>query len=149
MLDSEYHLVVQVWIRNLKGEWLISKRAANKSQPLKWEPTGGSVLAGETSLQGALREVREEIGIVLNPADGVLFASYKRDKVSWENPGFLDVWVFEADFSMEEVQLQWEEACDDKWVSEAEIRSMIDTDEFVPMKVHPYYNELFAKWNRA
>ena len=91
MTEDEYHLVVQVWIKNDENKWLISKRAATKSQALKWEPTGGSVLAGEGSKDGALREVKEELGISLNPESGHLFRSFQREKFTWENPGFLDV----------------------------------------------------------
>ncbi|MEZ3421554.1 MAG: hypothetical protein K1V95_06535 [Eubacterium sp.] len=39
--SEEYHLVVHIWIRNKNGEWLISKRTPNKTEPLKWEFTGG------------------------------------------------------------------------------------------------------------
>lgn len=34
--NSAYHLCVHVWIKNDKGEWLISKRTPNKSFPLLW-----------------------------------------------------------------------------------------------------------------
>ena len=38
-----YHLVVHVWIRNRKGEYLISKRSVNRPTfPLMWECVGGS-----------------------------------------------------------------------------------------------------------
>ena len=72
---DEYHLVVNVWLRNARGEYLISQRSPEKSHPLCWEATGGSVLAGETSVQGAVREVEEELGIRLNPEEGVLICS--------------------------------------------------------------------------
>ena len=70
-----YHLVVHVWIRNSKGEYLISQRSANRPTfPLMWECVGGSVVKGEDSLQGAIREVKEEVGVDLNPESGqVLF----------------------------------------------------------------------------
>ena len=43
-----YHLAVHVWIKNSKGEWLISQRAASRPTfPLKWECVGGSVTAGD------------------------------------------------------------------------------------------------------
>lgn len=43
-----YHLVVHVWIRNAKGEYLISQRAANRpTNPLKWECVGGAVIKGK------------------------------------------------------------------------------------------------------
>lgn len=66
-----YHLVVHVWIRNSKGEYLISQRSANRpTYPLMWECVGGSVVKGEDSLQGAIREAKEEVGVDLNPEDG-------------------------------------------------------------------------------
>ena len=38
---DRYHLVVHVWIRNSKGEWLISQRAANRPTfPLQMEKHG-------------------------------------------------------------------------------------------------------------
>ena len=148
MTEDEYHLVVSVWIRNAKGEWLLSRRAENKSHPLKWEPSGGSVLAGEDSLTGALREVREELGITLNPSSGKLFRSFRRDKICWENPGFLDIWVFDAQFPIEAVILQKEETCGAKWASEAEILRMIESGEFVPTQEFPYHEELFL-WSKT
>lgn len=143
MHDDEYHLVVQVWIRNRRGAWLISQRAPGKSHPMEWEPTGGSVLAGESSLDGALREVREELGIALDPARGILFCSARREKPTWENPGFLDVWVFEHDCAISELTLQQEETCAAAWATEAEIRHMMADGRFVPMTEDPYYNDLF------
>lgn len=66
-----YHLVVHVWIRNSNGEYLISQRSANRSIfPLMWECVSGSVVKGEDSLQGAVRETKEEVGIDLNPESG-------------------------------------------------------------------------------
>ena len=146
--EEDYHLVVQVWIRNAKGQWLISRRAETKSQPLKWEPTGGSVLAGETSLQGALREVKEELGISLDAEKAEFFRSFRRDKeASWENPGFLDVWVFGAEIPISDVVLQEEETCDAKWAEKEEIIRMIEQDDmFVPMRQFPYYKELLKKY---
>ena len=62
-----YHLTVSAWIVNSQGQYLLSRRHPQKTYPLCWECTGGSVLAGEDSLNGAVREVREELGIILNP----------------------------------------------------------------------------------
>ncbi len=71
-----YHLVVHVWIRNRNGEYLISQRSADRPTcPLMWECVGGSVLKGEDSLSGALRETQEEVGLTLSPGDGKLVYS--------------------------------------------------------------------------
>lgn len=143
MRADEYHLVVQVWIRGSRGEWLISRRAPGKSEPLKWEPTGGSVLAGEESLEGALREAREELGVALDPGRGVLFCSARRERFTWANPGFLDVWVFDHDGDISDVRLQPEETCGAMWATEREIRRMIAQGRFVPMTDDPYVDDLF------
>lgn len=71
-----YHLVVHAWIRNSKGEYLISQRSADRPTfPLMWECVGGSVLKGEDSLSGAIREVQEEVGLILSPDTGKLIHS--------------------------------------------------------------------------
>ncbi len=122
--EGEYHLVVQAWIRNSRGEWLISRRCPTKPLPLKWEATGGSVLAGEDSLTGALREVKEELGVTLDPAGARLISSTRADRERWSNPGFLDVWLFSHDCELSDVTLQEGETCGAKWVSTEELAEM-------------------------
>ncbi len=92
-----FHLVAHVWLRNAQGEFLISQRAESRPTfPLMWETTGGSVLQGETSLRGALREVREELGIPLQEESGRLVFSQVRDWVNGARFGdLLDVWLFD------------------------------------------------------
>ena len=55
--EGEYHIVVTGIIMNSKNEILISKRAEHKNFGLMWECNGGSILAGETSLEGVIREL--------------------------------------------------------------------------------------------
>ena len=76
-----YHLVVHVWIRNSKGQYLISQRSANRpTYPLMWECIGGSVVKGEDSLLGAIREAKEEVGVDLMPENGqVLFTKTRKE----------------------------------------------------------------------
>ena len=65
--DGEYHLGASLWIVNKKGELLIQKRSPTKRiNPGKWSITGGAVCAGESSEQACVREVAEEIGLILN-----------------------------------------------------------------------------------
>ena len=141
---DEFPLVVYIWIKSLEGKWLLTRRSPEKSEPLKWEPPGGHVLSGETSLQGALREAKEETGISLNPDEGSLFASFRRREPCWENPGFMDVWVFEGDYESVKIQLQPGETCAFMWATEAEIIGMITSGTFVPTQEFPYYRDLFG-----
>ena len=69
--DGEYHIVVTGIIFNSKYEILISKRASWKKYGGLWECNGGSILAGETSLEGILRELKEELGISFTEKDAI------------------------------------------------------------------------------
>lgn len=140
MQPDEYHLVVHAWLRNARGEYLISQRAPEKPHPLRWEATGGSVLAGETSLQGAVREVAEELGIRLNPEDGALLCSGLRQYDGC--PDILDVWVFACDVPVESVVLQAGETVNARYASIDEIRRMVRTGEFIAMERFNYLDRL-------
>ena len=61
-----YHLVCEILVRHVDGTYLLMKRDPTKPlYPNMWEATaGGSALQGETALEGAMRELREETGIV-------------------------------------------------------------------------------------
>lgn len=133
MAADEFHIAVQVWVRNSRGEWLISRRTPNKPNPLKWEPSGGSVLAGEDSLSGAVREVREELGIQLDPKKGRLCFSY-RWGISFpgDSAGFMDVWLFEHDCPIEAVTLQEGETCGAMWVDTDTLHRMESNGELTP-----------------
>ena len=75
--EGLYHLGVHAWVRNSEGKYLISQRAAWRDAcPLMWETVAGSVVAGEDSLTGVLREVKEEIGLDFAPEQARLVYSY-------------------------------------------------------------------------
>ena len=63
-----FHLVVAVCVQRADGAVLLTQRAANKEFPFTWEFPGGSVLAGESSVDAAGRELREESGINVEPS---------------------------------------------------------------------------------
>lgn len=146
MKQNQYHLVVDVWIMNSKGEWLISKRTPNKHFPLMWECTGGSAIAGEDSITAALREVKEELGLDLNKKKGKLFTTGIRQLR--EFPDFKDVWVFEHDCSIDDIVLQKGETCDAMWANNDKIRELIANGDFVPQTAMPYINQLFDKYKK-
>ncbi|MBE6714061.1 MAG: NUDIX domain-containing protein [Ruminococcaceae bacterium] len=122
---GDYHLVVHVWIKNSRGEFLITKRAPNKGWPNMWETTGGSALVGDDSLAAALREVREETGLSLSPENGRIIHSYMR------NDSFVDVWLFTEDHSLSEVVLCEGETVDKMFADSEKIRKMTEEGTFI------------------
>ncbi len=93
MPEGRYHLTVDVWIRNSRGQYLISQRAANRpSYPLLWECVGGSAVKGESSLEGALREVKEEVGLDLKEEDGrLLFTKIRGQEYRYRGKAYNDI----------------------------------------------------------
>jgi len=127
MEKGDYHLVCLVWIKNSDGKFLISKRSENKSGANKWEIAGGAVIAGESSLQGALREVKEELGISLKIEKGIFI---KRIKFDSNNSWFGDIWLFNNDVNISDIVLQEEEVSDVRWATNDEILILIQNEEF-------------------
>lgn len=128
-----YHLVVHVWIRNRKGEYLISQRSASRPTfPLMWECVGGSVLKGEDSLTGALRETKEEVGLSLSPENGRLVRSVVRKMVNGERfADILDVWLFTYDGAVSLEQATTREVAQAAWMATDRVRELLDQGELV------------------
>jgi 8-oxo-dGTP pyrophosphatase MutT (NUDIX family) len=131
---EEYHLCVHVWLKNAKGEFLLTKRSENKSMPGLWESTGGSVTAGEDSFTAAIREVKEETGLTLDPDAGRFLFRYSG--VSFH----CDVWLFEQDFDLGEVKLLEGETCAAMAADREMILRLLENDEFVP---YEYIEDFF------
>lgn len=124
--EGYYHLVVHVWIKNSKGQYLISQRSANRPTfPLLWECVGGSVLKGENSLEGALREVKEEVGIDLSGIDGKVVFSKTRES------DIMDVWLFEYNGEVSLNQATTDEVVQTKWLYPEQIRELDDDSQLV------------------
>ena len=133
MPDGARHLVIHVWVRNHNGEYLLTKRSPDKMFPLTWECTGGSALSGEDSLTAALREVREETGLKLDPENGKVVINTVRDDY------FGDIWLFAEDYDTDLVRLQEGETVGVRKATKEEIRALIETGEFAP---YDYLDEL-------
>lgn len=133
MPEDLYHVVVHVWIKNEAGRILLTQRAADSYRsPLKWECTCGSVLAGETSLNAALREVKEEVGISLKENKGKRIDSFRRDIVNGKRLNdFVDVYFFKAeeDYSLENATTS--EVNDCKWIEIETIAEKLRNKEMI------------------
>ena len=124
---GEYNQVVHTWIMNDKNEFLIQKRSPNKKMfPNMWSQTGGGVDAGESTLQKAKREVKEELGIDI-PKDNMEFMlSFKRKY------NYLDVWLARLNIDIKDITLQKEEVSEVKWVDKETLLKMNNDGELAP-----------------
>ena len=127
--EGEYHIVVTGIIINSKNEILISKRAENKKFGGMWECNGGSILTGETSLEGIIRELKEELGIEFSKKEAIFLKEVRRDKIP---PNFKDLWLFKRDVKDEEITFPDGETTDFMWVTIDKFIEMYNNEEIVP-----------------
>lgn len=117
---GEYHTVVSVWTVDSCAHFLLTLRAPEKeSYPDTWENTGGSALAGETSLQAAVRELEEETGIFASEDDLIFIAT------ETTRDSFVDHYLLLRDVPLSSIRLQKGETVDARWVTLSELDAMI------------------------
>jgi len=131
--ENTFHLVVHVWIKNKQGKYLISQRSEKKlTHPLLWECVGGAVIKGETSLEGAIRETKEEVGIDLKNCKGqLLFSTIRKSQNNKTSDNFLDVWLFEYDGKVSLENATTDEVTQVKWLDVKEIKYLYDDGNLV------------------
>ena len=106
--EGKYIIVILVTIQNSKGEFLVQKRSKQKDG--KYAFTGGHVKTGETSIEGMMAEIKEEIGLSVEPEELELIFS---------------------DLNISELVLQEEEVESVQWSTLEEIEKLINNDKFL------------------
>ena len=116
---------------------MIQQRSEKVKNPLVWSATGGSVVAGEDSYSGALREMKEELGIDLSNENGYLFDSslYEEDNQKY----WCDTYLYFIDLDVEKLQLQKEEVKQAKYEKMEVIKQMMNDGDFF---IYDYLDEL-------
>ena len=136
---NRYIIVVLVFIQNSEGKFLIQKRSKRKNG--KYATTGGHPKSGESSIQGIITEVNEEIGLKLNSNDLKLYFSGRSDaeRVFWD-----DYYVKMDVKDIKKLKLQEEEVGLVEWLSEDEIKQLMKEDKF--FKNHYEEFEILLDW---
>ncbi len=135
-IEGEYAQGAHVWIMNSKNEFLIQKRSETKRlYPGLWSITSGGTDSGETTVETAYREVKEELGIEIKPEELELMMSYKR------NHDFVDVYLARKDINLEEIVMQKEEVTEVKWVTKEKLEEMLKDNE-TPKSLKTYFGFL-------
>ena len=122
---GNYIVVVLVFIQNSEGKFLIQKRSKMKNG--KYATTGGHPKSGESSIDGIITEVKEEIDVQLDKKDLELYYSGKSD----EERVFWDDYYIKLDIpDIEKLRLQKSEVESVCWLSTNEIRKLEKEGKF-------------------
>lgn len=147
--EGAYWRVCDAWIMRPDGAMLIQRRAECKATyPGLWNCTGGAIQHGESSEQGCLREVQEELGLALTHRDGSMLFEYL------STHSIHEVWLFCKDVSLESLTLQREEVADARFATMDEILRMEKEGSFVSIgylaqfaRMLPIYRHIIGKEN--
>lgn len=134
--DKMFHLVCDIAVKHTDGTYLIMQRDFNKHFGGMWELTaGGSALKGETPLICAMRELKEETGIV---SDGLQELG---TVVNRNNRSIYFEYLCVTDCDKNSIILQEGETVSFKWVSANQIKAFTST-EFVTTRMRKFIKEI-------
>lgn len=125
-----WHRAVVVLIINSKGKILVQQRAGTKVFfPNAWEMClTGHVDAGELSIETAIREIGEEVGLIISKKDLSYIYSFRREYFAEGSIErlFFDVFCAKTNFDENDVKIQEEEVQAFKLINLNELKEMID-----------------------
>ena len=139
--EGVYHLVCDILVRHLDGTILIMQRDLSKSYPSMWEATaGGSALRGEDPKECAIRELREETGIITSELQEIR-------RFVWEpTHSFYVEFLCETACDKNSVTLREGETAAFKWVTADEVLKM-SPEEMLSWRMRRYIAETIAGHN--
>lgn len=144
------HRSVHVWILNSENKILLQKRNADmKACPNYWDiSASGHIEAGQTSLEGAQMETREELGLTL-PEDAFVYLftvkqNFILNQSTFIDNEFQDVYLVRLNVVSPDIRISTKELSEVKWVSINEFKLLIDKKDsnLVPHKEE--YNRLLT-----
>ena len=149
------HRTVHVWVCDDQGNLLLQKRARTKrSYPDLWDTScAGHISAGQESLQAAVREMVEELGIEISETElkriGTLPQSLvQKDKGRIDNE-LTDIYLLLKNIPLEKIVCDPAEVAGVRYVHFSELQKMVlDHDpQLVPHD--PEYELLFLSLSRC
>lgn len=120
--QGSYYITVVVFIENEQGEFLLQKRVMKKDG--KWATTGGHPKSGESSLQGIVTEIEEELGVNVKENELTLFKTIQTED------DFVDLYYLRKNIDLKDIKIQEEEVEKVMWTSREEITKLIDEELF-------------------
>ena len=150
--DGDWHKAVHIWIIR-DGEILLQRRAPQKdSYPNMLDiSAAGHLDAGEDAITGAMRELKEELGIDAAPSDFELIGQVvqsSRPRPDFINNEFNDILVLRTDKGPEDMILQKEEVSEVVYVPFAKLKEMIDEHDPELLRHDDEFKILFDWLNR-
>lgn len=132
--DGDWHKAVHIWIINDNGDILLQRRCATKdSNPNMLDiSSAGHLVAGDDSLTGATRELKEELNLEINPDELQFIKTLKRSskkKETFINNEFDDLYILRTNKKIDEMQCQEEEISEIFFVPYKKFKDMVNNKQ--------------------
>eukprot|EP00903_Cladosiphon_okamuranus_P015063 g13936.t1 len=157
--DGDWHRSVHVWLHNSKGELVLQKRSSSKDTfPGMWDVSvGGHFTAGQGSLETAIKETSEELGLSCDE-DSLRFVCTVATTAKGDTPlhgsfvcnEYKDVYLLRHDGPVEELSFSPSEVEDVKLVPMDQLREALEAQDpsYIPRPDY-YIKPLFEALKQA
>lgn len=151
--DGDWHRAVHIWIYNDRKEILLQRRSPNKdSDPNLLDIScGGHLTSGDDSLTGALRELKEELGLSVKKEELKYITTLKRSPK--HDDGFVDneyddLYLLNVNKSCDEMQFQEEEISEIFFIAYDDFKKMVEEGREDLVKLPDEYPILFDELDK-
>ena len=144
-----WHKTAHIWVINDKNEILLQRRCATKdSNPNMLDIScAGHLNAGETSIVGALRELKEELNLEVNPQELQFIKTFKKSSIisnSFINNEFVDLYILKTNKSASEMKFQESEISEIFYVPFNDFKNMVTNNHPELLRHDVEFNILFS-----
>ncbi|MEK7496987.1 MAG: NUDIX domain-containing protein [Patescibacteria group bacterium] len=140
--------VAALWLTNSKGEFLLARRAYNKSHnPGQWGPAvAGTVEEGETYESNIIKEAKEELGLDLKLSD-LKIGPKIHVKTKWNH--FTQFYIVNLDLDIKDIKFEPKEVAEVRWFSPADLKRELIThpEEFLASLQEDNFYQMFYDSN--
>lgn len=124
-----FHIVSNIIIKHSDGDYLLMQRSNDKVNfPGKFEATAsGCALKGESAIECAIRELKEETGISISSPQFI------KRWINQENHGLYYMFFSEVKCNKDSIRLQQGETIGYKWVSIDQLLQIIESNTYIDL----------------
>ena len=151
--DGDWHKAVHIWIINNNGDVLLQRRCATKdSNPNMLDiSSAGHLSAGDDSLTGALRELKEELNLDINPEDLHFIKTLKRTSMytaTFINNEFDDLYILRINKKIDDMKFQKEEISEIMYVPYKIFKKMVKNKQSDLLRHEDEFEILFNLFDK-
>ena len=149
-----WHKASHIWFVNDKKEILLQKRSDTMiSHPGEYDiSAAGHLSAGDSPISGALREIKEELGLELKENDLIKIGETKVESTqlngTYINKEYNDIYVVRKDIPVSDMTIQESEVSLVRYVPIDDLKKWVEDDEVNIVRHPEEFKILFEYLNK-